>query len=710
MKTKRLFFQLMLIVTVMLANAGPALAADSDLDLTFSNPNLNNLVWDMVLQSDGKVLIGGQFTSIEGQTRNKVARLNANGTLDTSFGDPNVSSGQVYALAIQPDGKVLIGGGFISVGGQTRNKVARLNVDGTLDTSFVDPNVGFSGGFPIVNALAIQPDGKVLIGGDFSIVGGQTRYYIARLNVDGTVDTTFGASNPALNGYVETVALQSDGKVLVGGGFTMFGSTARNRVARLNANGTLDATFANPNVNASVLTLQIQPDGKVLIGGTFTTVGGTAMSSVARLNSTGTRDSTFVDPNVNTGVEVYKLALQSDGKIFIAGAFTTVGGQTRNRIARLNANGTLDATFGDPNVGSSVLALALQPDGTLLIGGAFTAVNGQTRRYAARLGNPPLIYAEPGSGTCGGNLPCVNSLQMAIDYVATGGEVRYYGGTYNEAVTLNKSATLNFVGSSNVTITGNFSISAGTFNAPVAYTLAFQGDFTNSGGTFSHNNGTAAFTGTGTQTITGNTTFYNLTIDGSSTLQTNAIITANGITHNAASVTQENRTISSNSTYTFNLAEASVNFDNRGSLNSLQVNRTESAHPQENFAGGAANILNRYYTLTPNANPTQADVCFGYTDAELGGLNESNLRLCRWTGSAWACPERGVSSNTTSNLVCADSVNEFSDWVIGQVGPTAVTLNSFSARTRELTGLRLAFGAIALAGMGWLVWRKCARQ
>lgn len=75
----------------------------------------------------------------------------------------------------------------------------------------------------------------------------------------------------------------------------MFGSTARNRVARLNANGTLDATFANPNVNASVLTLQIQPDGKVLIGGTFTTVGGTAMSSVARLNSTGTRDSTFVD-------------------------------------------------------------------------------------------------------------------------------------------------------------------------------------------------------------------------------------------------------------------------------------------------------------------------------------------------------------------------------------------------------------------------------
>ncbi|MCA9875643.1 MAG: delta-60 repeat domain-containing protein [Anaerolineales bacterium] len=74
MKTKRLFFQLMLIVTVMLANVGPALAADSDLDLTFSNPNLNNLMWNMALQSDGKVLIGGQFTSVEGQTCNPLCQ------------------------------------------------------------------------------------------------------------------------------------------------------------------------------------------------------------------------------------------------------------------------------------------------------------------------------------------------------------------------------------------------------------------------------------------------------------------------------------------------------------------------------------------------------------------------------------------------------------------------------------------------------------
>jgi uncharacterized delta-60 repeat protein len=180
MKFKRAFFQFVLAVTLLLANVGTALAAESDLDTAFSNPNVNNLVWAIALQSDGKVLIGGQFTSVGGQVRNKVARLNANGTLDTSFADPGVTDGSVYAITVQSDGKVLIGGGFSTVGGQTLSKVARLNADGTLDTTFGNPNVVGAGVFPVVEALALQTDGKILIGGDFTQVGGVTHTIMSR--------------------------------------------------------------------------------------------------------------------------------------------------------------------------------------------------------------------------------------------------------------------------------------------------------------------------------------------------------------------------------------------------------------------------------------------------------------------------------------------------------------------------------------------------
>jgi uncharacterized delta-60 repeat protein len=144
----------------------------------------------------------------------------------------------------------------------------------------------------------------------------------------------------------------------------------------------LDTTFADPNVNADVTTLTVQSDGKIVIGGYFTSVGGQARSGVARLNSDGTLDTTFVDPNVSS--TVWSIILQSDGKILIGGFFTSVGGQTRNRVARLNSDGTLDTTF-DPNASGEVMTLALQSDGKILIGGFFTSVGGVPRNRAARL-------------------------------------------------------------------------------------------------------------------------------------------------------------------------------------------------------------------------------------------------------------------------------------------------------------------------------------
>jgi uncharacterized delta-60 repeat protein len=348
-----------------------------DLDTGF-NPNAEWIVFSLAVQADGKVLIGGYFTAVGGVARNFIARLNADGSVDTGF-NPNLD-GSVYSLAVQADGKVLIGGEFTTISGVARNGIARLNADGSLDSGF-NPNANGS-----VNGLAVQADGKVLIGGYFTTVGGVARNGIARLNANGSLDTGFNPNAvDGIDGLYElyTVAVQADGKVLIGGYFSTVGGVARNNVARLNANGSLDTGF-NPNADGSVNGLAVQSDGKVLIGGDFTTVGGVARNRIARLNADGSVDTGF-NPTANDWDVVQSLAVQADGKVLIGGFFT-LGGVEGNNVARLNANGSLDTGF-NPNADNEVYGLAVQADGKVLIGGQFTTLGGVARNFIARLAN-----------------------------------------------------------------------------------------------------------------------------------------------------------------------------------------------------------------------------------------------------------------------------------------------------------------------------------
>ena len=195
------------------------------------DPNANNDVRVLAVQADGKILVGGFFTSIGGQTRNRIALLNPDGSLDATF-DPNANQG-VFAVPVQADGKILVGGYFTSMGGQTRNRIARLSPDGSLDATF-DPNVTGTTGTGAVFAVAVQADGKILVGGDFTSISGQTRNNIARLNPDGSLDASFDANAKY---FVFAVAVQADGKILVGGAFQFIGGQPRNRIARLTATG-----------------------------------------------------------------------------------------------------------------------------------------------------------------------------------------------------------------------------------------------------------------------------------------------------------------------------------------------------------------------------------------------------------------------------------------------------------------------------------------
>ncbi len=364
-------------------NVTQAAAMNGDLDQIFA-PTADGNVNAIALQPDGKLIAGGAFNTFGGQPRSLLASLNADGSLDTTF-NPSLDGTVVHAIAMQADGKILVGGDFTACTGQTRNRLARLNADGTLDATF-NPNADGE-----VFAVMQQGDGKILVGGAFTNIGGLARSRIARLNADGTADAAF---NPGADDVTWALAVQPDGKILVGGKFSHVSGNARSHLARLNADGTLDAAF-NPGAGNDVNAITVQPDGKLLVGGAFTTLAGTSCSSVGRLNTDGTLDAGF---NPAASAEVDAFALTADGKILLAGDFTALGSISRVRLARLNADGTVDGSFNQ-DADARVSALALQTDGAVWIGGGFSNVSGTARTKIARLANAPATQSVTASAT-----------------------------------------------------------------------------------------------------------------------------------------------------------------------------------------------------------------------------------------------------------------------------------------------------------------------
>ena len=371
-------------------------AAGGDLDPAF-NPGTgaNGTVFATAVQPDGKIIIGGAFTTYNGVSRNNIARLNANGSLDTTF-DPGTGvhpspmtggGSEVIAVALQLDGGVVIGGVFASVNGVARNNIARLNNNGSVDTTF-DPG---SGANSTVNAVAVQP-GTVVIGGAFTTYNGISRPRIARLNADGSLDTTFDPGSGA-SATVRTVAVQDDGKIVIGGDFTTYTGVTRDTIARLKTNGSLDSTFDPGTVNFFVDSLALQSDGKIVIGGGFDTINGTSRDRIARLNANGSLDTSF-DPGAGANGAIFSVIVQGDGRIVLGGGFATFNGTAHNYITRLNADGSLDSTF-NPGTGAntSVYSVAVQGDGRIVLGGSFTAINGVTRNSIGRLLPAPGVLS-----------------------------------------------------------------------------------------------------------------------------------------------------------------------------------------------------------------------------------------------------------------------------------------------------------------------------
>ena len=316
-------------------------------DVTY-NPNsgCNGNIYSLVLQTNNQLLVGGDFTMVNGVPRQRLARLNADGSLDATFSLPTSTMGandQVRAMAVQTDGRIVVGGYFTVVNNVVMNRIARLNYDGSLDSLF---NTG-SGADSPVNAVAetfVNGARKIVVGGAFNQLNGVVVNGIGRLNDDGTTDATFNAGGLGANGTVYAVAVQStDGKIVIGGDFTQINGLTANHIARLNVNGSLDMTFTNAGASDSVRALAIQLDGQILAGGLFTSFyNNTNFNHIARLNSTdGSADASF-NPGQGANGAVLSIALQSDTRIVLGGSFTLFSGVTRNGITRLNPDGSVD--------------------------------------------------------------------------------------------------------------------------------------------------------------------------------------------------------------------------------------------------------------------------------------------------------------------------------------------------------------------------------
>jgi uncharacterized delta-60 repeat protein len=434
-----------LIALIGVLTGGGALARPAQpgsVDTGFA-PSLdsNAVVYAVALQTNGQILLGGSFVSVGGMGITNLARLNPDGSLDASFNPARaVDKGYVDAIAIQADGKILVGGFFASSGFTAPANLCRLNTNGTVDNLF-DPGLYVDSA---VNSVVPLRGGGILFGGAFANVDGYVRRNIAELLPNGSLDTSFDACVASTAGAGATgLAVQSDDRILASGEFGFNSGAYRNGIARLSSCGVLDTNYASvPGVNpgGTAFTLALPSSGLAFLGGNFFNYNGTNSIGIIQLDSGGNVFTGFSPVNgITLGGTNFTIALQPDGKIIIGGEFEDYNGTTRYRIARIQANGALDPQF-DPGTGpnNTVSAIAIQPDGKIIVTGKFTSFNSLPRIGIARLygDQAPSVLSQPavlGNGqfrlTFAGNNQVHYSLQASSNLNSWVGITNFTGTT-----------------------------------------------------------------------------------------------------------------------------------------------------------------------------------------------------------------------------------------------------------------------------------------
>ncbi|MBS1742086.1 MAG: T9SS type A sorting domain-containing protein [Bacteroidetes bacterium] len=411
---------------------------DVNFVLNTSATGSSKIINTTAVQADGKIIVGGYFNSFNGVVANHIVRLNTNGTIDPTFITGSGTNAAVNAVAVQPDGKIIIAGYFNVYNGAAHNQMVRLNSNGTVDASF---NPTFQN-YNWINSIVVRADGKILVGDANT---GSMRC----LNADGSIDNSFTATFATTIPYdipqIFSMAVQTDGKIIAGGHFTRIsgtgGAPSYSNIARLNSDGKRDQTFNGTftdeggsilNIGAfggDVNAVAIQADGKILAGGDFTnyrTASNTInVNRIMRLTSDGDVDVDFNAGGSGANGTINSITVLSNGKILVAGNFSSYNGISAGGLIRLNSNGTIDNNFNVAGTGAnsiSINSLTIENgEARLYIAGNFTSYNGTGKNRIARIfiddSGAPATPTTTTATICASELPYVWN---GNNYTATG--------------------------------------------------------------------------------------------------------------------------------------------------------------------------------------------------------------------------------------------------------------------------------------------------
>jgi uncharacterized delta-60 repeat protein len=350
-----------------------------------TNLGFDNIVYNSQISTENKIIAVGSFLSYNDIKANRIVRLYENGEYDSTFKSSNIIDGGIKFVRSYQDGKLLISGNFTSINGLSLNGIGRLSKDGELDTTFRP----FLGNTFFVNDIEVSNTGQFYISYYNSDLN---RNIIGKYNYNGSIDSSFFYGS-GVNGVVSCITIDNLNRLILAGNFTTYNNQTYNRLVRIEPNGYIDTSFRliDSNLNfggasGPITVVSLQSDGKLLVYGDFNAFSGVSSSGFVRVNNDGSLDNAF---NFGSGAdnEILDIVSLSNGYIMIGGNFTQINGQIRRRIARLTSIGTLDTMFRfNADFNSTINTLFVNTDQTkLVVAGDFSHFNDIYRPRIARI-------------------------------------------------------------------------------------------------------------------------------------------------------------------------------------------------------------------------------------------------------------------------------------------------------------------------------------
>lgn len=321
----------------------------------------------------------------------RLTKLSPTGIVDTAF-DTNLGAGftgasdVVYSVSLDASDNIYTGGDYTSFDGNSAARFTKLSNAGIADTAF-NTNLGTGFNIVVFGSVVDPSDGSIYVGGSFTSFNGNSRAKLVKLNSDGTENTTFATNiGTGFNNSVSKLGVDSMGRLIVIGTFVTFNGNTRNRIVRLNSDGTEDTAFytaLGTAFNNNVTALAITADDSIVLGGDFTDFNGTGLGRIGKLDSTGTLVTSFVT-NVGGGADnaIVTMALNPDQQVAFGGVFTNFNSNARGRLDLISSDGVEYANFvtgtGSQVNNANVFSLDIDSQFNIIVGGSFTSFNGNS--------------------------------------------------------------------------------------------------------------------------------------------------------------------------------------------------------------------------------------------------------------------------------------------------------------------------------------------